>query len=218
MPGRIEDYALIGDLRTAALVGRDGSIDWLCLPQIDSRACFAALLGSEENGRWQIAPADPYQVRRHYRGDSLILETEFTTASGRIAVVDFMVLSAAPGCRRLVRLVVGLEGEVPVATQLVLRFGYGRVVPWVRRNEQGLVAVAGAEMVHLATPVALHGRALRTEGRFTVRAGERVPFVLTWSRSYLAGPPGLDADGALTETEAAWAAWSAQCAGRVAPP
>jgi GH15 family glucan-1,4-alpha-glucosidase len=214
MPLRIEDYALIGDTRTVALVGRDGSIDWLCLPQIDSRACFAALLGEAENGRWLLAPADPPRaVRRRYRGETLVLETEFTTETGRARVVDFMPPPGDELCRQVVRIVEGVEGRVEMRTELALRFSYGRVIPWVRRQRDGLVAIAGAETVHLTTAVALHGQDMRTHGRFTVLAGARIPFVLTWVRSFAAEPPRPEPEHLLEVTTRFWEGWSSQLKG-----
>src|SRR5437588_1292637 len=161
MPARIEDYALIGDCHTAALVARDGSIDWLCLPRFDSGACFAALLGGPEHGRWLLAPRGEVRaIRRRYRQDTLVLETEFETAEGVVAVVDCM-----PGrgrCPHLVRLVEGRRGQVPLRTELIIRFDYGSVVPWVQRTEDGIRAIAGPEALRLSTPAALHGENLTT--------------------------------------------------------
>ena len=211
MPLRIEDYAVIGDTRTVALVGRNGSIDWLCLPQIDSRACLAALLGGEEHGRWLLAPRDPpAAVARRYRGDTLVLETEFATQSGRVRVIDFMPPPGDRFCRHVIRIVEGIEGRVEMTCELVLRFSYGRVVPWVRRCDGGIVAVAGAETIHLWSPVALHGEEMRTLGRFTVLAGARIPFTLCWTRSFAADLSAPDALAELHRTESFWQEWSAQ--------
>src|SRR3954451_8544458 len=165
MAGRIEDYGLIGDLQTAALVGRDGSIDWLCLPRFDSPACFAALLGDERNGRWKVAPTGGVKrVERRYREDTLVLETDFHTEDGAIRVVDCMPpRGEAPD---IVRLVQGLKGRVQVAMELVLRFDYGRVVPWVRRYGGYLLAVAGPDAVRLDTPVRTPGRDKTTRASF----------------------------------------------------
>ena len=178
MPARIEDYALIGNCKTAALVARDGSIDWLCWPRFDSAACFAALLGTAENGRWQIAPADPSaRSHRHYRSGTLVLETVFETADGEAALVDFM---PREGTSALVRLVVGRRGHIDFRTELVIRFDYGTSVPWVSRvPDGGISAVAGPEMLTLHTPVPLQGEDFRTVGMFSVTAGQTVPFVLT---------------------------------------
>ena len=212
MPSRIEDYALIGDCETAALVGRDGSIDWLCWPRFDSGACFAALLGSAENGRWLIAPADPgARVARRYRDGTLILETEFDTADGAVTVIDFMPLRGTGS--DLVRLVVGRQGRVTMRTELVIRFDYGSAVPWVTQLEDGtgLRAVAGPDMVVLRTPTRLRGEDLKTVGEFTVGPGEMVPFVLTYAPSHLPVPQLLDPEAALGGTEEFWRGWASQC-------
>jgi GH15 family glucan-1,4-alpha-glucosidase len=209
---RIEDYALIGDLRTAALVGRDGSIDWLCLPRFDSPACFAALLGTRENGRWLIAPeGEVGEVRRRYRDDTLILETEFHTPSGSVAVIDFMPHDGVSRRTDLIRLVEGRGGEVEMRTELVLRFDYGKVIPWVRRVDDGISAVAGPDTLRISTPVDLSGKNFHTLGRFTVAQGETVPFVLTWSRSHRPDPGPIDPTHQLKETERWWHDWSARC-------
>ena len=212
MPSLIEDYALIGDCETAALVARDGSIDWLCWPRFDSGACFAALLGSEENGRWLIAPADPSpRVTRRYRNGSLILETEFETPEGAVTLIDFMPLRGVAS--DLVRLAVGRRGQVMMRTELVLRFDYGSAVPWVTRLEDGtgLRAVAGPDMVVLRTPAPLRGENLKTVGEFTISAGEVVSFVLTYGPSHLPLPEPLDPQTALDDTVAFWADWSSHC-------
>jgi GH15 family glucan-1,4-alpha-glucosidase len=211
MPARIEDYALLGDCETAALVSRGGSIDWLCWPRFDSGACFAALLGGPEHGRWRIAPADPApRVRRQYRGDSLILETEFETAEGAVTLVDFMPLRGTAS--DLVRTVVGRRGRVAMATELILRFDYGSIVPWVSRREDGsLVAIAGPDMVSLRTPVPLRGEGLTTVGEFTIAAGETASFVMTYAPSHLRPPVAVDPVAALADTEAFWQKWSARC-------
>ena len=157
MPGRIEDYAMIGDMRTAALVGRDGSIDWFCAPRFDSDACFSALLGNAENGRWKIAPRRDAEVRRHYQNGGLILETRFKNEDGIVSIVDFMPVGEAD--TSIVRLVIGREGKMAMETDLVIRFGYGFSVPWVNRlDKETLTAVAGPSMLVLRTPVNLHGR------------------------------------------------------------
>src|SRR5207237_7450458 len=167
MAAKIEDYALIGDCETAALVSRDGSIDCLCLPRFDSGACFAALLGTPEHGRWLIAPAGEITAsRRRYRGDTLVLETDFETADGAVTVVDCMPpRTSEPD---LVRLVVGKRGRVAMQMQLVLRFDYGSIVPWVRRTKRGIRAIAGPDAVELVTPVELRGENLTTVADFTV--------------------------------------------------
>jgi GH15 family glucan-1,4-alpha-glucosidase len=211
MPSRIADYALIGDCETAALVGRDGSIDWLCWPRFDSDACFAALLGTPENGRWLIAPRHPDAViTRRYRPDTLILETRFETNSGAVLLVDFMPLRGTNS--DLVRLVVGERGRVDMRFELVIRFGYGSVVPWVTRLDDGsLRAVAGPDMVLLHTPVAVHGENLKTVTDFTIEAGDTMPFVLTYASSHLPPPPVPDAIAALEDTRAFWEGWTATC-------
>ena len=212
MPSRIEDYALIGDCESAALVAHNGSIDWLCWPRFDSGACFAALLGSEGNGRWLIAPADPDpRVTRRYRNGSLILETEFETAEGAVTLIDFMPLRGVAS--NLVRLAVGRRGQVTMRTELILRFDYGSAVPWVTRLEDGagLCAVAGPDMVVLRTPTPLRGENLKTVGEFTVGAGEMVSFVLTYGPSHLPLPEPLDPQTALDDTVAFWADWSSHC-------
>src|SRR3954463_15268653 len=171
----IEDYAVIGDTQSAALVGKDGSVDWLCFPRFDSGAMFASLLGTEEHGRWLVAPAaDVRAVRRRYRGDSLVLETEFDTDDGSVRLIDFMPpRGEAPD---LVRIVEGVRGRVRMRMQLRGRFDYGHVVPWVYREDGDLVAVAGPDAVWLRTPVPTQGRDLETYAEFTVGADDRVPF------------------------------------------
>jgi GH15 family glucan-1,4-alpha-glucosidase len=190
MTTRIEDYALIGDCKTAALVGRDGSIDWLCWPRFDSAACFAALLGTAENGRWLLAPGQPIlAVRRHYRPGTLVLETEFQTETGRAAIIDFM--PPADGAH-LVRIVVGRSGRVDFRNEFVVRFNYGATVPWVSRLDDGSIdAIAGPERLILRTPAALYGEDFRTIGEFTVEAGGSVPFVLSYGSSQSA-PPSIE--------------------------
>jgi GH15 family glucan-1,4-alpha-glucosidase len=205
----IEDYALIGDCMSAALVAADGSIDWLCWPRFDSEACFAALLGTPEHGRWLIAPRDKAASTRRYRPDTLILETCFETADGAATVVDFMPRRAANST--IVRLVIGTRGQLKMHSELILRFGYGAVVPWVTRVESGeLRAIAGPDMVALHTPVHMRGKDLTTIGEFTIGRGETIPFVLTYSPSHLALPKPVDAMSALSDTETFWREWSAK--------
>jgi GH15 family glucan-1,4-alpha-glucosidase len=208
---RIEDYALIGDCESAALVGRDGSIDWLCWPRFDSEACFAALLGAPDNGRWLIAPCDAKaRVTRRYRESTLVLETIFETADGIAKVIDFMPVRAKGPC--IVRLVVGERGRVAMRMELVLRFGFGAVVPWVTRMEDGtLRAVAGPDMVVLRTPVHLKGENMTTVGHFTVAEGEAVPFLLSYAPSHLPAPEGFAAQRALDATEHYWRNWASHC-------
>jgi GH15 family glucan-1,4-alpha-glucosidase len=207
---RIEDYAIIGDCETTALVGRNGSIDWLCFPRFDSGACFAGLLGTPEHGRWLLTPAVPItNVRRFYHDDSLVLETEFMTPEGVVSVIDFMpVRSTAPD---LVRLVVGRSGRVPMRMELIIRFDYGNVVPWVRRVPGGISAVAGPDHLLLRTPAALRGEQLRTIARFDVAEGERVPFDLTWIPVMAHEIGELDAEEALRRTKSWWRDWSTRC-------
>jgi GH15 family glucan-1,4-alpha-glucosidase len=207
---RIEDYAIVGDTYTAALVARDGSIDWVCFPRFDSAACFAALLGDENNGRWQIAPASGIeQTERRYRSDTLILETDFTTKSGRVRVTDFM--PPHEPLPNIIRIVEGLEGEVEMSMQLIIRFDYGWIVPWVRRMDGRLHAVGGPDALVLDSPIATHGEGFTTVANFTVRAGQRIPFVLTWYPSADAAPTHCDADSALQKTEEWWRAWVTKC-------
>jgi GH15 family glucan-1,4-alpha-glucosidase len=218
-PLAIEDYAIIGDCSTCALVGRNGSIDWLCWPRFDSAACFAALLGDSRNGRWLIAPsASGGRITRSYCKDSLILETVFETDDGSIAVIDFMppfhARSAVPGHSSVVRIVEGRTGRVSVRTELVLRFDYGSATPWVVRLDEwqnGITAIAGPNLVVLRTPAKVEGQDMATVGEFVVEAGESVPFVLTYGPSHLKLPPPTDAIAALRETETFWSEWSRRC-------
>jgi GH15 family glucan-1,4-alpha-glucosidase len=208
---RIDDYALIGDTQTAALVSKTGSIDWLCFPRFDSGACFAALLGDERNGCWRLAPVDPpREIRRRYREGTLVLETEFTTAAGRVRVIDFM-----PPRERtpdVVRIVEGPEGDVPMRMDLVLRFDYGSVVPWVRRDGDDLHAVAGPDAVVLRTAVPTRGENLTTVATFTISAGQRERFVLSWHASHEPPPRAIDPDESLEGTTSWWTEWSHSCA------
>src|SRR6478609_12041776 len=191
MSQRIEDYGLIGDSQTAALVGRDGSIDWLCLPHFDSGACFAALLGAPEHGRWLIRPdTEVLTTTRRYRPNTLILETDFATDSGTVRVIDFM--TPRDGEPDLIRIVEGLRGEVRMHLELVIRFDYGSIVPWVRKIDGHVRAIGGPDALSLWTDVATEGRGLTTQAEFTVRAGERVPFVLMWHPSHTSSPAPLD--------------------------
>ena len=209
---KIEDYALIGDCHSAALVGRDGSIDWLCWPRFDSPACFAALLGTPHHGRWRIAPAGATAcARRAYRGDTLVLETEFETPDGAVALVDFMPIRTAQ-CD-LIRLVIGKRGCVKMDLELILRFDYGSSVPWVTRmpDGSGLRAIAGPDLAVLRTTVPLEGKDLTTVARFAVSAGETVPFVLSHLPSHLGMPAATDPVAALAATEAFWQNWSRRC-------
>ena len=208
MPSRIEDYALLGDCETAALVAMDGSIDWLCWPRFDSDACFAALLGTPDNGRWQIAPSrGSARISRRYRGDTLILETRFETDEGSALLIDFMPLRGQNS--DVVRIVVGEKGSVEMRHELVVRYGYGRTVPWVTRLDDGtLQAISGPDMIVLNSPICSHGEGLKSVADFTVSAGERIPFVLTYGMSHLPLPAPVDAEAALEQTEAFWNEWS----------
>jgi len=211
---RIEDYALLSDMHSGALVSTDGSIDWLTFPRFDSAACFASLLGEPRHGRWQVAPAArPRSVRRHYRGDSLVLETVFECDGGEVAVIDCM----PPRARHLdvVRLVEGRRGRVAMRVELMIRFDYGSVVPWVRRIDGALVAVAGPDALRLVTPITLRGEGegdgRRTVGEFTVGEGDRVPFVLTWHPSHEPCHDLIDAAEAVHASQRWWDLWSDAC-------
>jgi GH15 family glucan-1,4-alpha-glucosidase len=211
-PARIEEYALVGDLRTAALVGLDGSVDWLPLPRFDSGACFARLLGDARHGRWLVAPlpGTVSETRRRYRGATLVLETTFRTPGGTVRVVDCMPPGEASP--NLVRLVEGVEGEVAMRTELVVRFDYGWIVPWVRREAGGIHAVAGPDALVLRTPVETHGAGLTTVAEFGVRAGQRLPFVLSWHDSHDPPPRAVDGAAAIADTERWWRSWGGCCA------
>ncbi|MGH3004148.1 MAG: glycoside hydrolase family 15 protein [Gaiellaceae bacterium] len=211
MPERIEDYGLVGDLQTGALVSRDGSLDWLCFPRFDSGACFAALLGSSDDGRWLLAPrSGGPATERRYRENTLVLETEWKTSTGRVRVIDFM----PPRGRKpdIVRIVEGLEGRVEMRTELVMRFDYGSTLPWVRRLEDGtLTAVGGPDGLALRTPIDLEPEGMTHTAEFTVRRGDRVPFVLTWFPSAERPPTSVVAEHALVETEKFWRGWIKHC-------
>jgi GH15 family glucan-1,4-alpha-glucosidase len=209
---RIDDYALIGNCLTAALVGRDGSIDWLPLPRFDSPACFAALLGDRRNGRWLIEPvATATRVERRYRSDSLILETCFDTAEGRVVLVDFMPLRTSGIATELIRLVRCERGSVRMRMEAIFRFDYGSITPWVRREVGGLRAIAGPDALVLRTPLPLEGRDETTVAEFTISAGETIPCSLLWYRSHRAEAQVSDPETALRDTEEFWHAWSARC-------
>ncbi len=208
---RIEDYGLIGDLQTAALVGRNGSIDWLCFPRFDSGACFAALLGDEDNGRWLLAPAgEVRRVERRYREHTLVHELDFHTDEGSVRVIDFMPPRGVDP--DVVRIVEGLAGEVRMRMQLVIRFDYGWIVPWVRRIAEGArIAIAGPDALALQAPVELYGENFTTVAEFTVAAGERVPFTLTWFPSHHEAPAPIDPEQALEDTCDFWREWAGTC-------
>jgi len=208
---KIEDYGLIGDCETAALVGRDGSIDWLCWPAFDSDACFAALLGNYRNGRWLISPAEEVtKLSRRYWDNTLILETRFETANGTVALIDFM--PPRGNASDIVRLARGVTGKVKLQMQLVIRFGFGIDIPWVKRTEDGaLLAIAGPNMTVLRTPVETRGEDLTTVASFEVSEGETVPFVLTYGPSHLPLPAAINPAQALQDTENFWTEWCSHC-------
>jgi GH15 family glucan-1,4-alpha-glucosidase len=206
----IEDYALIGDCRTAALVSKAGSIDWLCWPRFDSPACFAALLGSPDNGRWRITPShSPAKISRHYWPGTMILETLFETPSGSVALIDFMAAEQ----HSIVRIVEGRFGSVEMQLDLSLRFEYGSAVPWVTRlnHGSGIRAIVGPDQVVLKSDIKLHGRGMTSVASFAAEAGRRTRFVLTHAASHLPVPVPPDADKALADTEASWIGWSSRC-------
>lgn len=207
---KLECYGFIGDTHTGALVGLNGSIDWLCFPRFDSPACFAALLGTEENGCWRIAPADTEAKATHrYRQDTLILETEFETKGGRVRVVDCMPVRGS--FREVVRVVEGVSGRVPMEMKLIIRTDYGRTVPWVRHGDGGLLAIAGPDALVLRASVPTHGEGLTTVARFAVAEGERQTFVLGWHRSHDVAPDPIDPLRAVQHTEYYWKEWAARC-------
>ena len=209
----IEDYALIGNMRTAALVGKNGSIDWLCVPRFDSGACFAALLGSAENGRWLIGPqSHTYRASRRYRDDTLILETEFTTESGAVTLTDFMPVAERRDQLDVVRIVKGTRGAVPMRMELQIRFDYGHIVPWVRRRSYGLNAIAGPDAVAVRIPVPFHSRDFKTIADFVVKQDQSLPFVMTWYPSNEPAPRAKLAQRMLSATESWWREWSSRCA------
>ncbi|MDF9752075.1 glycoside hydrolase family 15 protein [Arthrobacter sp. ES3-54] len=207
---RIEDYAMVGDLHTAALISTEGSIDWLCLPRFDSPACFSALLDTPAAGRWLLAPAAGGEcTRRRYRKGTLILETEWDLPEGKVRIIDFM--PPRDEVADIVRIVVGVRGTVRMRGELALRFDYGHIVPWVRHDERGIHAVAGPDAAYLVTEAPLRGERMHTVSDFTVTAGERVPFVLTWSPSHLRRPRSVNPEAVLASTEEFWLGWSAKC-------
>jgi GH15 family glucan-1,4-alpha-glucosidase len=211
LSNRIEDYGLIGDCETAALVGRDGSIDWLCWPAFDSEACFAALLGTRKNGRWLIEPAEAVtHASRRYWDNTLILETRFETENGSVVLIDFM--PPRGNASDIVRLVRGISGKVKLRMELVIRFGFGADIPWVKRTEEGaLLAICGQDMTVLRTPVEIRGKDMTTVAEFEVGEGEAVPFVLTYGPSHLPLPEPIDPAQALQDTEDFWIDWCSHC-------
>jgi GH15 family glucan-1,4-alpha-glucosidase len=215
--GRIEDYAVVGDMESVALVSGDGSVDWLCLPRFDSEACFAALLGTRDHGRWQIAPKDELDgpgrstATRRYAGETLILQTRWETAAGVAEVTDFMPPREDGKPPVLIRVVQGVSGAVDMGVRLTLRFGYGSIVPWVTKTGGGIRATAGPDSVWLRTPVSLTGQGLAHTATFTVTAGDVVPFVLTYVPSHEGEPAHLDASRSLAETRKFWDEWVSRC-------
>src|SRR3954462_3915909 len=206
-PAMSEDYAFLSDTQTGALVSRDGCVDWLCFPRFDSPACFASLVGKRENGHWRFFPEDEVQkVSRRYRGDTLILETDIETKSGAVRLIDFMPPRGENP--DIVRIVEGLRGEVRMKMELIIRFEYGSVIPWVRKAHDGLEAIAGPDGLILRTPVETRGEDLTTVADFTVKEGERVPFVLTWFASHEEPPRAINPDHALRDTEKFWNEWA----------
>ncbi|HEX8170299.1 MAG TPA: glycoside hydrolase family 15 protein [Thermoanaerobaculia bacterium] len=210
MASPIEEYALIGDLQTCALIGRDGSLDWMCVPRFDSPACFAALLGTPDHGRWRIAPRDGVRrVQRRYRGDTLILETEIECDSGRVRVIDFMPVRTT--VVDVVRIVEGIEGTVPMQMDLRIRFDYGSIVPWVRAIPRGLRAVAGPDTMYCRGDVEMRGEGFTTVADFNVSAGQRVAFDLSWTETYGPEPDEARPEQWLQETQEFWDEWSSRC-------
>ena len=204
----IEDYGFIGNMLSCALVARDGSIDWLCLPRFDSDACFAALLGTERNGRWKIAPVGNARISRRYRPGTPILETSFETQDGTVTIIDFMPLAPDEEHVDVIRIIRGDRGRVRMSLELALRFDYGQTVPWVRRTDYGLRAEAGPNAVELRTPVALQGRDMMTFGEFTIGEGAQIPFALTWHPSHRPAERRWDPAARLAATEQWWRDWS----------
>lgn len=207
---KIEDYAFLSDTQTAALVGRDGSVDWLCFPRFDSGACFAALLGDRKNGRWAFLPTEEITAtRRRYSDGTLILETEIETAGGAVRLIDFMPPRGENP--DIVRIIEGVRGEVAMKMELIIRFDYGRVIPWVRKRDGGIEAIAGPDALILRTPIETRGEDLTTVAEFTVTKGDRIPFVLTWFASHKDAPRAIHPEHALKETTAYWKQWSKKC-------
>jgi len=207
---KIEDYAFLSDTQTGALVSRDGCVDWLCFPRFDSGACFASLLGTRDNGHWRFWPKEKIdKTNRRYRGETLILETEIETKSGAVRLIDFMPPRGENP--DLIRIVEGIRGEVAMQMELIIRFDYGRTIPWVRTAHGGLEAIAGPNGLILRTPVKTWGKDLTTVAEFNVSKGDRVPFVLTWFASHSKPPRAIHADHALRDTERYWKKWAKRC-------
>ncbi|WP_247040917.1 glycoside hydrolase family 15 protein [Arthrobacter rhizosphaerae] len=207
---RIEDYAMVGDLHTAALISMEGSVDWLCLPRFDSPACFNALLDTPAAGRWLLAPVNGGKcTRRRYQPGTLILESEWDTPDGQVRIIDFM--PPRDEVADIVRIVVGVSGQVRIRGELALRFDYGHIVPWVRRDHYGVHAIAGPDAAYLVTQAPLRGEKFQTVSDFTVHEGERIPFVLTWAPSHVRRPRSVDAEQVLQATEEFWLEWTEKC-------
>src|SRR5881275_1655030 len=210
---KIEDYAFLSDTQTSALVSRDGCVDWLCFPRFDSGACFASLLGTRDNGHWRFWPKEKtVTTSRRYRGNTLILETEIETKSGAVRLIDFMPPRGENP--DIIRIVEGLRGKVSLQMELVIRFDYGQIVPWVRNRNDGLEAIAGPDGLILRTPIETYGKDLTTVAEFTVSQGERVPFILTWFASHKNPPRPIHYEHALRDTEEYWRGWSHQFQGQ----
>ena len=206
---KIEDYAFLSDTQTGALVSRDGCVDWLCFPRFDSPACFASLLGENKNGHWRFFPEEKVEkTRRQYRDDTLILETEIETKSGAVRLIDFMPPRGENP--DIIRIVEGIRGEVRMQMELIVRFDYGQIVPWVRKRHGGLEVIAGPDGLILRTPIETSGKDLTTVAEFTVAKGDRVPFVLTWFASHAEPPKKVNPEHALRDTEKYWRKWSGQ--------
>src|ERR1700716_877108 len=209
-PAKIEDYGFLSDTQTGALVSREGCVDWLCLPRFDSAACFASLIGEKKKGHWLFTPAEEIdKLRRRYRGDTLIIETEIETKSGAVRLIDFMPPRGENP--DIVRIIEGLRGEVPMQMELIIRFEYGLIIPWVRKAHDGLEAIAGPDALILRTPIETRGKDMTTVAEFTVKEGERIQFVLTWFASHQEPPRAIHADHALRDTEKFWNEWSGRC-------
>ena len=207
---KIEDYAFLSDTQTGALVSRDGCIDWLCFPRFDSAACFASLLGEAKNGHWRFYPNEEItHTERRYRGDALILETEIETASGAVRLIDFMPPRGENP--DFIRIIEGLRGSVEMQMELIIRYDYGQIIPWVRQEHGGLEAIAGPDGLILRTPIETRGQDLTTVAEFAVKQGDRIPFVLTWFASHSEPPKPVNAEHALRDTEEYWTKWSKRC-------
>ena len=207
---KIEDYAFLSDTQTGALVSRDGCVDWLCLPRFDSGACFASLLGGAENGHWRFWPNEKIEkTNRRYRDETLILETVIETASGAVRLIDFMPPRGENP--DIIRIVEGIRGEVRMQMELIIRFDYGHIIPWVRQRSGGTEAIAGPDGLILRTTIETEGKDLTTVAAFTVKKGDRIPFVLTWFASHNDPPRPVNPEHALRDTEKFWTTWMKKC-------